>query len=404
MFAQLGMTMSWIALTWLVLRETGSATNIGLVLAAYPVAQMITSPFIGIVLDRWPRKILMLFDNVAQLVLYALIPVVEWFIRIPFLFLLVLFILAGALSPISMIGRSVLVPNLVTDEELEAANALTQVRINLVTLLGPALGGMLIGFIGAPLTFLVTSGCFLVYVVTLIAIPARMYAADLSANPASRGSKPDGTWLTRLGEGWVYLYRVPLLFLLTMITLFFDLTYGPLEPALPVLIAQKFHGQASMLGMMWSSFAVGALLGTLLWGRFRPQWSVRWVTSSIIVCWGLCSGILGLAQSPWLAMASLFLGGFTYAPYNVIYATCQQRLVPDQIRGKVYGATTTMTGAGLPVGYLMGGVMVASLGAPLTVLIGGAACVLLGLGVFLLRRPWNVETAKSEKRTSLPAP
>ncbi|CAM3805983.1 MFS transporter [Alicyclobacillus pomorum] len=88
MFAQLGMTMSWIALTWLVLRETGSATNIGLVLAAYPVAQMITSPFIGIVLDRWPRKILMLFDNVAQLVLYALIPVVEWFIRIPFLFYL----------------------------------------------------------------------------------------------------------------------------------------------------------------------------------------------------------------------------------------------------------------------------------------------------------------------------
>lgn len=379
---QLGLQFSTIALIWFVLQTTGSATRIGIILALFPLSRMVTSPFIGFMIDRLPRRELMVFDNLIQAVLYLLIPVFQGLHLLSFPVLMVIVLLAGALSPLSMIGRGVILPNIVPSEDLEVANGFSQIRMSFVSLFGPALGGVLVGFFGAPVTLIITVVCYALYVVSLLFIPASRFMATY-------GQDDESTTLVPQLNGWQYLYRIPLLLLLVIVTLFFNLTYGPLEPALPVLVSRVFHAGASTLGLIWSSFAVGALFGTFLWSRFRPNWTLRVVISGIIFCWGVFSGGIGLAAHPWQAMVMMFFGGVTFAPYNILAATWEQWLISDQHRGKVYGVIQSITSVGLPIGQLAGGFMVKGIGASATILVGGIATVLLGIVVISLRGLWR---------------
>lgn len=324
----------------------------------------------------------MVTDNLCQAILYLFIPILARTHTLSFGTLLVIVGLAGALSPLSMIGRGVILPNIVAIDELELANGFSQLRMSLVSLLGPALGGVLVAFFGAPMTLLITAGCYGLYVGSLLLIPSSRYrsadASDAGGNDAESKS-----------NGLQFLFRVPLLVLLIVITLFFNLTYGPLEPALPVLVSREFHTGASVLGLIWSSFAVGSLLGTILWSRFRPQWSLRLSISGIILCWGAFSGGVGISGHPWQAMLMMFLGGVTFAPYNILAATMQQKLIPDRHRGKVYGVMQSITSVGLPIGQMAGGFLVKGIGAGSTILVGGIATVMLGIVVASLRRAWR---------------
>lgn len=391
-FAQLGLSMGWVALPWYVLKETQSAPDVGLILAANPLAQILTSTLMGSLLDKWPRKVLMVSDNLGQFVLYAIVATLAMTAKVPFPILLLLILLSGCLSPISLIGRGIMLPNLVSIEDLPKANAMTQLRVNFVTLVGPALGGMLVGFLGAPGTFLVSSICFFIYVGTLLLIPRLKYGEREAKTTTPRSSSPFN-FLRSMGEGWIHLYGVRILFVLAIITLFFNLTYGPLEPAMPVLIVHRFHASASMLGFTWSAFAIGVILGTLLWGKLNLNWPVRWLTSGVIICWGIANASIGIVHHAVLAMVWLFFGGFTYASYGIVYNTLQQKLIPDDVRGKVYGAMSTIVGVGLPVGQLLGGLLIAAIGAAWTPILGGIACIALGILVVIPKRWWAEPTS-----------
>ncbi len=370
-----------ISLAWFVLKTTGSSVRVAIILAVIPIARMATSPFIGRLLDRLPRRRLMVIDNVGQAILYLSIPIMTWMHILTFPILVGVVTAAAALSPLSMIGRGVLLPNLVSANDLEVANGFSQFRSGLVTLLGPAVGGILVAAIGAPLTLLVTAACYAAYVLSLMGIPATRYRTRFPRDPSTTSDPAPNPWS--------FLWSSPALLIIGMVTLFFNLTYGPLEPALPVMVDRVYHSGAGTLGLVWSSFAVGSLLGTLLWSRFRPQWSLRWFITGVIIGWGLFSGLTGFTTHPWEAMLTLFGGGLVYSPYNIVAATWQQRLIPDHLRGSVFGVFQSVTSSGLPVGQLIGGVVVSVWGAGATITIGGAATMLLGLVVASLRAPWS---------------
>ncbi len=380
-FVLLALQFVSIALAWFVLKTTGSSVRVALILAVIPIARMATSPFIGRWMDRYPRRRLMVVDNVSQAVLYGSIPAMIWVHVLTFPILVGVVTVAAALSPLSMIGRGVLLPNLVDGDDLEAANGLSQLRSGLVTLLGPAVGGVLVASVGAPLTLLVTAVCYAAYGLSLMAIPAVRYRApDTPDTPDAAESRP---------SAWRFLRNSPVLLIIGLVTLFFNLTYGPLEPALPVMVDRVYHAGAGTLGLIWSSFAVGSLVGTLLWSRFRPSWGLRWFLAGVILGWGLFSGLAGLTTHPWQAMVTLFCGGLVYSPYNIVAATWQQRLIPDPLRGSVFGLFQSVTSSGLPIGQLIGGLLVSAVGAGATMTIGGAATVLVGLIVVSLRAPWR---------------
>lgn len=386
LMVRLGVQFGVLSLTWLVLDTTGSAAKIGVVLAVYAAGDMLASPLVGILLDRWPRKALLNGDNIVQGLIFATLATLFMLHRLPFVLLLVLVVAAGALSPLAYIGRMIILPNVVAHDQWESANTVMQLNMNMVTLLGPALGGVLVAAIGVGATLIITAACFAVYFATLTLIPTASFSGNEPLHtPAS--FKHD------LLHGWKFIGQTPLLLTLVVVTLMFSLTYGPLEPALPVMVKQVFHQGPETLGLLWSGFAAGAILGTLLWGRWHPLWPLREVVSAIIILWGLFSGAVGLTSHAWIAAGLLALGGLAYAPYMILFSLWRQKLVPDFMRGKVFGTINGLTGLGLPVGQALGGMLVGVIGPAGTVEFGGAACVALGIIAFLLKNAWAVPLA-----------
>lgn len=395
LMVRLGAQVAVLGLTWLVLESTGSAARIGLVLAVYAMGDIVASPLVGVLLDRWPRRLLLLGSNALQGALF--LAITGFYLRhgLSLPLLLVLVLAAGALAPLAYLGRSVILPSLVDAVEWEPANAVLQLNLNLVSLLGPALGGILVASVGVPATLTIAAGCYAVYVAVLARLPRRSFRGI-----EGRGARPLASWRDDLQSGLQYVLRTPVLALLALVTLLFSLTYGPLEPALPLLVSTVYHDGAQVLGLLWSSFAAGAVLGTFAWVYWQPRIPLRLLVSGIIAAWGVCSGLVGVVPGPVAAGALLALGGLTYAPYNIVWTTWRQRLVPDHMRGRVFGLINGVSGVGLPLGQAVGGLLVASVGPQGTVMVGGAACILLGAVVLTQRGVWTFDEGSWERGTT----
>jgi predicted MFS family arabinose efflux permease len=138
-----------LALAWLTLQRTGSPAAVGLVMATYPAAGLLTNLVAGHLHDRWPRRRLLLVDNLARGALFAAFPLLDQTGTPGLPVILGLIVAAGALAAISRVGEKVVLPNLVTDTDLEPANAVSQAVWQLAYLLRPALGGIATATLGA---------------------------------------------------------------------------------------------------------------------------------------------------------------------------------------------------------------------------------------------------------------
>jgi predicted MFS family arabinose efflux permease len=170
---------------------------------------------------------------------------------------------------------------------------------------------------------------------------------------------------------------------LTLLSLVFFFSYGPLEAALPVYSAQTLHAGAEGYGLLWTGFGVGAFAGVLtlprLWHRWRPSVALP----MIAVFWGaLLCPLFFIRQLP-LAMLFLGVAGASWAPYTPMEVTLLQRLIPVEIRGQVFGARHSLVVAAAPLGAAFGGVLLQYLSAPLVIAVSGIACILAGLGGLL---------------------
>jgi MFS family permease len=167
---------------------------------------------------------------------------------------------------------------------------------------------------------------------------------------------------------------------LTLLTLVFFFSYGPLEAALPVYSRQTLHASAGGYGLLWTGFGVGAFAGVLTLTRLSHRWRPGIALPMIAILWGaLLCPLFFIRQLP-LAMLFLGVAGASWAPYTPMETTLLQRLVPAEIRGQVFGARHSLVVAATPLGAACGGVLLQYLSAPVVIAISGVACILAGLG------------------------
>ncbi len=145
----------------------------------------------------------------------------------------------AGLSPLVYRGRSVILPSLV--EAGEPANAVLDPNPNLVSLLGPALGGILVATVGNP--------------PPSSSLPGATRSTWLCRRGIEGlGAPSSSSWQDDIRRGFRYAMTTPVL------TLLFSLTYGPLEPVLPLLVSTVSHDGAQAPRLLWSRFAAGALV------------------------------------------------------------------------------------------------------------------------------------------------
>src|SRR5574341_1371519 len=180
-----GDAFTLIALPWFVLQITGSGTATAGILLTLQLPALVTGMFIGSLLDRFQPRAIVTIDNGLRTLIIGLIPTLYWLGVLELWLLFLLTFLAGMLVPATEIGSRSVLPELVEDKDLDAANMLWSFNLNLSLVIGPAVAGLLVASFGGPSVLLIDAGTFAVMALVAVTIPILKRGKPVAQVPLS---------------------------------------------------------------------------------------------------------------------------------------------------------------------------------------------------------------------------
>ena len=378
----IGTWMTRIATSWLVYRLTGSALLLGTISFAGQIPTFLFAPIAGVLVDRMDRRKVLVWTQalsmVQSLALAALTLshlnlsphiMIDW--------LLILSVTQGIVNAFDMPGRQAFMVKMVDDRnDLSNAIAINSSMVNMARLVGPSLAGMLIAVSSE-------GWCFLIDGISYIAVIASLLMMRVEAPAARRVS---ASALSEMKAGWTYVWES--LPIRTILLLFAVISFMgmPFVVLMPIFAAKVLHGGPHTLGFLMGAMGVGALVSALsLAARKSVRGLVRMIPISAAV-FGL--GLIGFGLSRWFwpSMVMVFVAGMGMMQGMAGSNTVIQTIVTEDKRGRVMSYYTMAFMGMAPFGSLLAGTMATAIGAPRTVILNGAAC-LLGAAWFMTRLP-----------------
>ena len=246
-----GDALTLIALPWFVLQVTGSGTATASILLTLQLPAILTSMGIGSLIDRFQPRAIITIDNGLRTLIIGLIPILYWFGLLELWLLFLLTFLAGMLKPATELGTRSILPNLLQDKVLDAANMVWSFSDNLSLVIGPAVAGVLVASFGGLSVLLIDAGTFAMMAILAVTLPILKRSNAPTQVPISE----------HLGLRQVWGMKV--VRYTTLLSLVFFFSYSPLEAAMPVYSDAILQTDARGYGLLWSALAVGSLIGTL---------------------------------------------------------------------------------------------------------------------------------------------
>lgn len=340
----LGTYLAPIAVAFAVLDLTGSATDTGIAFACWTLAQVSTLLVGGVVADRFPRQLVMVGSDIANVGVRTTMGVLLVTGEARVWHLYVLQALGGAATAFYSPASSGLVPELVPADELQQANALMSIGRYVAFPLGAAVGGAIVATIGSGTALLVDAGTYATSALLLTAIdlPERARRAATS------------NFVAELRDGWTAFTETTWVWVLTVwVACYFLITYAPVFVLGPY-IAKHSLGGAGAWGTIVAAEGVGALAGGLIALRLRP--SRPWTTVCTFFTITAAQSLLLAAHAPVAAIAAAaFVSGFGFSFGSVIYESGVQRAVAPEKLSRVSAYSWMCSMAFLPAGYALAG-------------------------------------------------
>lgn len=372
-----------VALPWLTIQLTHSPVSLGAVLMAAAVPRAVFMLLGGVVSDRLSPRLIMLVSNAFRVVLTALLTALVMF-RATQLWHLYLFAIGfGVVDGFFIPAAKSIIPTLVTKELLAASNALSMGTTQLLVLIGPALGGLLIATTGIETAFAIDTASFLVTTVTLLLMKGSRKpsaAFDSSVRKPTLTSKIVSL-IAGIREGFNYVWRnPPLRAVLLVITILNFIFVGPLQVGIASLAQSRFPGGVVALGIMNSAWGGGGLLGTLMLGVLKslPRLGVLMLSLASIQGFGMF--LLGFIPNIVWASVTIAVLGCCSGFFTVVGITWIQKQTSPEMLGRVMSLGMLSSFGVAPFSYALAGLL-ADLN--LTILFCSAGGIMLIASVLL---------------------
>ena len=373
--SSLGDSVGFLALIWLVYVTAGSAATLGGFVATYTAPVIVGGPLVGAALDRFDRRRLMLADNVVRGVLVALVPMLHVLGVLAVWQLYVFAFVYGLLKMVPLAGVPALIPELVPEERLEAANGLESVSFFLSSVVGAAAAGALIGAVGGANALWVDAASYAAFALALWRLgpvaPPSVSSADGAPQPVRDALR--------------FIARTPVILATTLMFMSVNIGSGIVEVITPVYVKHVLGAGPGTYGALLSVSAVAGLAGALLAGTTGSWQLGRAIAVSEIAAGGAYAG---LAAKPGLALVFLVLAGAALflGPLTVWAQTIRMRLIPAAMRGRVFGLLRTLMQATPPLGALLAAPLLRHGGIPaagfaVAALLAVPAVTALALGI-----------------------
>lgn len=373
----IGTWMQTLAMSWLVLRLTGSAVMLGTVALASQIPMLISAPFGGVLSDRVNRRRLLILTQSLALAQAAVLAALVLAGLIQTWQILVLSACLGIINAFDMPNRQAFVPELVEDrKDLSNVIALNSAQFNLARLIGPAIAGAMITLVGEGMCFLLNAISFVAVIVAVIMMRV----------PHDRHTVTSQHPLAELVSGARYAWQLlPVRSLLALIAVVGCATGALQQVFLPVYAKQVYDGNSLTFGVMLAAVAVGALAAALMLAQRK---SVIGLSRWILIAAALSSvtvGVFGLTRNVWEGLPILVIFGFGAMKHMASTNTLIQTIVDDEKKGRVMSFYAMAMVGSMPVGSFLSGLLSRLIGSTLTLAVFsmiGSIAVLGFLRVF----------------------
>jgi MFS family permease len=370
-----GTWMDPVAESWLVYRLTGSSLLLGTVAFAAQIPIFLLAPVGGMVADHYDRRSILVVTQSLMMMFTLILAGLTLTHVVQVWHVILLGALMGVVSAFDMPARQAFVVDMVPREDLGNAIALNSSIFNGARVVGPALAGIVIAAVGEGWCFFANGLSFLAVIAGLLMMTA------LRARLALQGSP-----MQNIIEGFRFVARTGPVRALMLLLGLISFTGVPCAVLMPVFAGQILHGGASGLGLLMAASGLGAVCAAIaLATRKSVSGLGGWIA---IACnsFGVALILFSISRSFWFSVALLVPVGFSITLQMASSGTLIHSMVPDHLRGRVMAVYSMMFMGMAPLGSLLAGSLAQSIGAPVTVALGGVISIIGGI-IFATRLP-----------------
>lgn len=365
--------MQFVAQGWLVYEMTNSPFLLGIVTAAWALPTLILGPFSGVITDRVEKRNIIIANQTATVLISLAVTILIVTNAIQLWHLLAAALLSGVVFSLNMPARQAIVPELVGQKQLMNAIALNSSGMNATKIVGPALAGILVGFIGIPGVYMIITGCYVVTVGAMLKVPA----TGVAARTENTGVISD------IAYGFTYVRHHSLVLMLLVLEFVINFLGWPYMILMPVFARDVFGVGAAGLGILMSATGVGALCGSLglaSLGDFRHK---GLFLLGLFFLFGVGLVLFANSKVFYVSLFFLLIVGAVATASFALNNTLIQSNIAHKVRGRVM-SIYMMTWTAESLGVLPMGALAEARGIPFAVSAAGLLLAISAIVVAIL--------------------
>ncbi len=366
----MGSQLTLVAVAAQVYAVTNSSLWVGLISGFQFPLLLAGSLWGGALGDRMDRRTLLTVTAVVLAAFSAGLALNTNLLHSNLAVLFVLAVIAAGVAGFSNPARNAAIPRLVQPHQLVAAYSINQIVIQIATIAGPMLAGILIGVTGYSTCYWIDAGTFLVLFLATAAMSPLPPLAEVAPVKTLRAIADGFAHV----KGHVLAQGVYLVDLNAMI-------FGMPMALFPAVALHWYHGGSLTLGVLYAAPGVGALLGALTTGWVERVTRRGRAVVLAVALWGGAIAIFGLSHLAWLGVTFLAVAGWADVISAVLRNTILQSSITDEFRGRLSAIQMAVVQGGPRLGNLEAGVVATAVSTEFSIVSGGVLCV---LGAFAL--------------------
>jgi len=320
----IGNHIHYIAMLAYVYHLTGKALDLGFLMIISAIPNLVFGPFMGVLADRLNKRYMMITSDLARCLLAFMFPLTQTLWQIYTL----VFLMGIARTSYSPAEFSLL-PNLVKKDELIVANSLEVTTMNITMIIGPALGGLIIGIYGTTPAFIANALTFLFSAVMVSLIREILGKEKADARKAGM--------LSDFKEGLRFLWGDRIMrYIIIVFSIVMVLASG-INPLIIVYTHKVLGRGDAEFGYLISILGVGGIVGGFLYGLIGKRVSKMQVMIYNLLIDGFVMCLLGFTSSYIIAGVIFFIFGMINTAFQIAIMTLLQEYIPDNLRGRIIG-------------------------------------------------------------------
>ena len=353
--SNLGGAFTIFALPLLVFKITGSALNLGLITAFEFLPYLLFGLLIGAWVDRVDRKRLMISTDIVRAAVIATIPLLASFDLLAVWWIYAVGFVSSTLKISFDAGEFAAIPSLVGADDLVKANGRVQASYSAASFLGPLLAGALLAVMPVQDVFLFDAVSFLVSALAL-GLVRRSFNAEDNDEKTVAGIRRD------VVEGLRYVLGHPVLRNISIMMALINLVFVTTQSQLVLFAKERLDADDPQVGLLYSAGSLGIVFLSLAAGPVRERISFSKAALGALMLDGLL--IIGFASvgSYWVALPVWALASGLGIFFNINTSSLRQQIVPNHMLGRVQTIAGVLAWSAIPVGSLLGGLVIEKTG------------------------------------------